>query len=104
MVAGEAAGMKAVLISTYDLGHQPFGLASPAAWLRARGHEVTLADLALQPLPVQAVQQADAVAFFLPMHTAARLAAAAIQKVRDLNPNARLIAYGLYAAPNAAYL
>ena len=27
--------MRAVLISTYDLGRQPFGLASPAAWLRA---------------------------------------------------------------------
>src|SRR5688572_19729016 len=24
-----------VLISTYELGHQPFGLASPAAWLAA---------------------------------------------------------------------
>ena len=28
--------MRALLISTYELGRQPFGLASPAAWLRAR--------------------------------------------------------------------
>ena len=27
--------MNVVLISTYELGHQPFGLASPAAWLKA---------------------------------------------------------------------
>ncbi|MCD6031138.1 MAG: hypothetical protein K0S78_3312, partial [Thermomicrobiales bacterium] len=26
--------MNVVLISTYELGRQPFGLASPAAWLR----------------------------------------------------------------------
>ena len=35
--------MRIVLISTYDLGHQPFGLASPAAWLRAEGHDVATA-------------------------------------------------------------
>ncbi len=29
--------MNVVLLSTYDLGHQPFGLASPAAWLREAG-------------------------------------------------------------------
>ena len=28
-----------------DLGRQPFGLASPAAWLRADGHDVTCVDL-----------------------------------------------------------
>ena len=27
--------VRVVLISTYELGRQPFGLASPAAWLRA---------------------------------------------------------------------
>jgi len=27
--------MKIVLISTFEIGRQPFGLASPAAWLRA---------------------------------------------------------------------
>src|SRR2546427_3999501 len=27
--------LKVLLISTYELGRQPFGLASPAAWLRA---------------------------------------------------------------------
>ena len=29
-----------VLLSTYDLGRQPFGLASPAAWLRRAGVDV----------------------------------------------------------------
>lgn len=96
--------MNIVLISTYDLGHQPFGLASPAAWLRERGHEVTCVDLAVTPLPSLVVRQAEAIAFFIPMHTATRLAADAIGKVKLLNPAARLFAYGLYAPTNAEYL
>ncbi len=43
--------VRIVLISTYELGRQPFGLASPAAWLRREGHEVTCADLSRAPLP-----------------------------------------------------
>ena len=51
--------MRVVLISTYELGRQPFGLASPAAWLRAAGHEVTQADLSRGQIPVEAVESAD---------------------------------------------
>jgi radical SAM superfamily enzyme YgiQ (UPF0313 family) len=89
--------MKVVLISTYELGRQPFGLASPAAWLRARGYEVLSADLSLSPLPRQTVREAGLVAFYLPMHTATRLAGRVIGQVRDLNPDAHLAGYGLYA-------
>ncbi len=96
--------MNVVLISTYDLGHQPFGLASPAAWLREQGHEVTCVDLAINPLPSLAIRDAGVIAFFVPMHTATRLAADVIPRVRSLNANARLIAYGLYAPSNAQYL
>ena len=35
--------MRALLISTYEMGRQPFGLASPAAWLRAAGWDVACA-------------------------------------------------------------
>ena len=42
--------MKIVLISTYELGRQPFGVVSPAAWLRKRGHEVACFDLTRQEL------------------------------------------------------
>ena len=37
--------MQVLLISTYDLGRQPFGLASPEAFLRAAGHQVRCVDL-----------------------------------------------------------
>ena len=41
-----AAGPSVLLISAFDLGHQPFGLASPAAWLAAEGARVACLDLA----------------------------------------------------------
>ncbi|HLK64250.1 MAG TPA: CUAEP/CCAEP-tail radical SAM protein [Bryobacteraceae bacterium] len=96
--------MRVLLISTYELGRQPFGLASPAAWLRAEGHEVTVVDLACNPLPRPAVEQAEAIAFYLPMHTATRLFLRVLDRVKSFNPEARLCAYGLYAPLNAALL
>ena len=96
--------VKVVLISTYELGHQPFGLASPAAWLRRSGAEVTCLDLSRQALPEQAVRAAEMVAFYVPMHTATRLAVRLIEPIRRMNPRAHLCFYGLYAPVNEAYL
>ncbi len=96
--------MKILLVSTYELGRQPFGLASPAAWLVAQGHEVECADLAVQSLPLDTVRRAELVALYLPMHTATRLAATVIEKIRTLNPYVHLCGYGLYAPLNEAYL
>jgi radical SAM superfamily enzyme YgiQ (UPF0313 family) len=96
--------VKVVLISTYELGHQPFGLASPAAWLRRSGAEVTCLDLSRQPFQEDAVRAADVVAFYVPMHTATRLAIRLIEPVRLLNAHAHLCFYGLYAPVNEAYL
>jgi len=96
--------MRVVLLSTYDLGRQPFGLASPAAWLREAGCDVRMNDLAVEPLDEAAVRAAGMVAIHLPMHTATRLASRVIPRVRALNPRALLVCYGLYAQPNEAYL
>src|SRR3982751_6602883 len=96
--------MNIVLISTYELGRQPFGLASPAAWLRDGGHTVTQFDLSRQKLDEAAISAAQLIAFYLPMHTATRLALPVIAKVRALNPAAKLCAYGLYAPLNADFL
>lgn len=96
--------MKVLLISTYELGHQPFGLASPAAWLQQAGHDVTCADLAVEKLPEDAARQAGLIAFYLPMHTATRLALPVIERVKQINPRARLACYGLYAPINAELL
>ena len=96
--------MKIVLLSTYELGHQPFGLASPAAWLKAAGHEVACADLSIEALPERVIREADLVAFYLPMHTATRLAVPVIARVKALNPAAKLCGFGLYAPLNEQYL
>ena len=96
--------MNVLLISTYELGRQPFGLASPAAWLASGGHQVHCADLSVETLPEDAVRGAGLIALYLPMHTAARLAVRAIGKIRKLNPAAHLCCYGLYAPLNESYL
>ena len=96
--------MKIVLISTYELGRQPFGLASPAAWLRARGHEVACLDLSREALDEAAIRAADLIAFYVPMHTATRLAAGLIAPVHGMNPRAHICFYGLYAPVNEEYL
>ena len=98
------AEVRALLVSTYDLGRQPFGLASPAAWLRRDGLDVHMVDLAREKLPIDRVREADLIAIHLPMHTATRLAEPVIQKMRSLNRSARLCAYGLYAPLNADWL
>ena len=96
--------MEVVLVSTYDLGHQPFGLASPAAFLRRAGHTVHCFDLTRSKLSAEAVRAASLVAFYLPMHTATRLALPVMDRVRALSPAAHLCAYGLYAPLNADIL
>jgi len=93
-----------LLLATYELGRQPFGLASPAAWLRKRGHSVRCFDLSRQALDEQALREAQLIVFYLPMHTATRLALQWAGIVRAQNPLARLCACGLYAPLNEARL
>jgi radical SAM superfamily enzyme YgiQ (UPF0313 family) len=96
--------VRALLISTYDLGRQPLGLATPAAMLRQAGVDVDCVDTSREPLNDEHIRAASLVAFYLPMHTATRLAAPLLQRVRAVNPEARLAAYGLYAPLNRAWL
>ena len=89
--------MRILLISTYELGHQPLNLASPAAALTDAGHEVRCLDTAVQPWDPASIRWADGVAFSVPMHTAMRLALQAARAVRVENPRASICLYGLYA-------
>ena len=86
---------RVVLVATYELGRQPFGLASPAAWLRDAGHDVVAIDTSRDPLDRSLLDEARMVAWHLPMHTATRLALPQIAAVRSRAPNAHLCAYGL---------
>jgi hypothetical protein len=96
--------MHALLLSTYELGRQPFGLASPAAWLRAAGWEVACVDISRRRLRRDAITRADIIGIHLPMHTATRLAGPVIAAIKPINPSARLCAYGLYAPLNEEWL
>jgi radical SAM superfamily enzyme YgiQ (UPF0313 family) len=83
------------------MGRQPFGLASPAAWLRQRGHQVTCLDLSRDPLNERAVREAGLIAFYAPMHTATRLILQLLEPLRRMNSKAHFCAYGLYATLTA---
>jgi len=96
--------LKVLLISTYELGRQPFGLASPAAWLRAAGFHTSSLDLSRRSLDEDAVRTAGLIAFYLPMHTATRIAVRALERIRKLNSAAHLCGFGLYAPVNAGLL
>lgn len=96
--------MNVLLISCYELGHQPLGLASPAAHLLAAGFSVQCLDLAVESFDEQRVEAADFVAISVPMHTAIRLGVKAAGRVREVNPNCHICFYGLYASLNGDYL
>jgi radical SAM superfamily enzyme YgiQ (UPF0313 family) len=88
--------MRVLLVSTYELGHQPLHLAAPAAALRERGHEVRCLDLSVEPWDPALASWADKVGFSVPMHTATRLALRLAPAVP-----APVCFYGLYAAAGA---
>ncbi|MSQ30551.1 MAG: radical SAM protein [Dehalococcoidia bacterium] len=104
IAATGTGGARVLLVSTYELGHQPLGLAAPAAVLRAAGHEVRTLDLAVDvPLPT-VLRDVDLVAISIPMHTAARIGLAFARAARDAAPHVTVACYGLYASPLYAQL
>lgn len=103
-IRSAASALRVLLVSTYELGHQPFGLASPAAWLRAEGAEVTCVDVDIATLTDDTILAADLVAVYVPMHTATRLAVPLIRRVLSVNPQVHVCAYGLYAPVNEEML
>ncbi len=94
--------MRIALVSTYELGHQPLHVASPAGALRRAGHEVRCLDLSVAPFDPGLAGWADAVACSVPMHTAMRLARPVCAEIRALRPEMPLCLYGLYAGLDGA--
>jgi radical SAM superfamily enzyme YgiQ (UPF0313 family) len=89
--------VRVALVSTYELGHQPLHLASPAAALEGAGHEVRMLDISVDPWDPSLVDWAEAVAFSVPMHTAMRLALEGAEAVKRQRPDLPVCLYGLYA-------
>ena len=58
----------------------------------------------MERLEEKAVASADLVAFYVPMHTATRIAMTVVERVKKINPEAHLCFYGLYAPMNEGLL
>jgi radical SAM superfamily enzyme YgiQ (UPF0313 family) len=90
-----------LLVSTYELGHQPAGITWPMAFLERAGFAPAALDLAVEPFDEARVRAARLVVFSVPMHTALKLALRAAERVRAVNPDALLAFHGLYAPLHA---
>ena len=93
-----------LLLSCYELGHQPLGIAWPRAFLERAGYAPHVLDLAVDPLDEPKVRSARFAGIAVPMHTALRLGVRAAERIRELNPDCFICFYGLYALLNADYL
>ena len=96
--------MRVLLISCYELGHQPFAVASAAAHLLDHGHTVDCLDLSVERCEPTRVRSADMVGISIPMHTAIRLGVRVGALVREINPTCHICYFGLYASLNEDYL
>ena len=93
-----------LLISCYELGHQPIGLAQPMGFLESEGYSPVSLDLAVQDLDADAIQRAYFIGISVPMHTALTLGLHLAKHIRNLSPDTHMCFYGLYASLNAQYL
>ena len=93
-----------LLISCYELGHQPLGVAMPLGFLRRAGFEPTAMDIAVEEFDADRVARASFIGISVPMHTALRLGVRVADRIREINPSCHVCFYGLYAVLNSDYL
>jgi radical SAM superfamily enzyme YgiQ (UPF0313 family) len=93
-----------LLVSCYELGHQPLGVALPLGFLRRAGFAAAALDISVEPFDPVKAARARFVGISVPMHTALRLGVKVAERVRAINPDAAICFFGLYAALNAEYL
>lgn len=93
-----------LLISCYELGHQPLGIASPLGFLERAGYAPDALDISVERFDREKAARARFVGISVPMHTALRLGVRVAEQVRQINPTCHICFYGLYASLNAKYL
>lgn len=93
-----------LLVSCYELGHQPAGIAMPMGLLRRASYEAETMDVSVEGFDADKVIRARFVGISVPMHTALRLGLRVAQEIRKLNPECHICFYGLYASLNSDYL
>ncbi len=93
-----------LLISCYELGHQPLGVALPLGFLERAGYFPQATDIAVEAFDIEKSARARFVGISVPMHTALRMGVRVIERIREINPDCHICCYGLYAALNSEYL
>ena len=93
-----------LLVSCYELGHQPIGIAQPMGFLEQAGFAPTGLDIAIEDIDEAALRLAHFVGISVPMHTALRLGVRVAELIRTMNPACHICFYGLYASINTEYL
>src|SRR5690348_2295263 len=93
-----------LLISCYELGHQPAGISMPMAFLKRAGYHVEAMDVSVEGFDLNKVLRAKFVGISVPMHTALRLGVKVAEAIRKANPHCVICFYGLYASLNSEYL
>ena len=93
-----------LLVSCYELGHQPLGVALPLGFLERAGFAPDAMDIAVEEFDVEKVARASFVGISVPMHTALRLGTRVAERIREIDPSCHICFYGLYAALNSDYL
>ena len=93
-----------LLISCYELGHQPLGVALPLGFLQRAGFEPAAMDIAVEEFDADRVACASFIGISVPMHTALRLGVRVADRIREINPSCHICFYGLYAVLNSDYL
>jgi radical SAM superfamily enzyme YgiQ (UPF0313 family) len=96
--------VKILLLSCYESGHQPLGLAWPLAFLEEAGFRADAVDFAVESLLDDQIVEAELVGISVPMHTALRLGVEVAIRIRTVNPLAHICFFGHYAWLNAEYL
>jgi radical SAM superfamily enzyme YgiQ (UPF0313 family) len=97
-------GSGILLLSCYELGHQPLGVAWPLGFLAAAGYQPVAQDLAIDRLDPEQAARARFIGICVPMHTALRLGVRVATRIREMNPSAHICFYGMYASLNAETL
>ena len=93
-----------LLVSCYELGHQPAGIAMPLGLLNRAGLEAETMDVSVEGFDRDKVKRARLVGISVPMHTALRLGLRVAAEIRKLNSDCHICFYGLYASLNSEYL
>ncbi|HKY04053.1 MAG TPA: CUAEP/CCAEP-tail radical SAM protein [Blastocatellia bacterium] len=93
-----------LLVSCYELGHQPSGVAVPAGFFRRAGIDVEAMDVSVEGFDEEKIARARFIGISVPMHTALRLGLRVAEAARRTNAEAHICFYGLYASLNRDYL